>query len=159
MVLTIDAQSLDVIKAQAEQAYPHECCGLLIGQSQFENGLRHKTVQTLQPTENAWSDLQDGDVAYEPEMTATRRYWIAPADLVRIQKYARTIGCDIIGVYHSHPDHPAIPSECDRKQAWPQYSYIIVSVQQGIADDLQSWMLDDQAAFQPEAVVIGSDAL
>jgi proteasome lid subunit RPN8/RPN11 len=60
---------------------------------------------------------------------------------------------DIIGIYHSHPDHPAVPSEFDRAIAWSQYSYIIVSVQQGKACDLKSWSLDDDHQFQPEEIL------
>jgi proteasome lid subunit RPN8/RPN11 len=72
---------------------------------------------------------------------------------LRVQKQARDRELDIIGIYHSHPDHPAIPSEFDRAIAWHHYSYIIISVQQGIASDLRSWTLDPHHQFQPEDMI------
>jgi proteasome lid subunit RPN8/RPN11 len=151
-VLTVSSQQLQMIKDHGEQAYAHECCGLLVGTQVFANGTWHKTLQTLQPTDNAWDEQSERPQA--EHLSTARRYSIAPEDLLRTQKVARTLGCDIIGVYHSHPDHPAVPSECDRQWAWPQYSYIIVSVQQGIACDLRSWVLDEQEIFQPEDMVV-----
>ncbi len=118
----------------------------------FENGAWHKALQTIRPTLNSWEDQKE--LPHEQGLTNTRRYWIAPTELIEAQKVARSQGCDIIGVYHSHPDQPAVPSSCDLHWAWPQYSYIIVSVQQGTAYNLQSWMLDEQGSFQPEQIVI-----
>jgi proteasome lid subunit RPN8/RPN11 len=73
--------------------------------------------------------------------------------MLKAQKQARDRNLDIIGIYHSHPDHPAVPSEFDRAIAWQQYSYIIVSVQQGKACDLKNWSLDDDHQFQPEEML------
>lgn len=86
--------------------------------------------------------------------TKTRRYTIAPIVFLQAQSEARDRRLDIIGIYHSHPDNCATPSEFDRVYAWPQYSYIIVSVQQGKACDLNSWSLDDNHRFQPEEMII-----
>jgi proteasome lid subunit RPN8/RPN11 len=88
--------------------------------------------------------------------TKQKRYWIKPATLLQAQKYARDRGWDIIGIYHSHPDHPALPSECDRQWAWPDYSYVIVSVTQAKADPIQSWVLDGQHQFQSEPILTQS---
>jgi proteasome lid subunit RPN8/RPN11 len=140
------------IKHHAEQDYAHECCGLLIGQTVAGQDGCHKTLQQVCPTRNSWQKQRT--FPQKLETSTQRRYWIEPVELLQTQKVARTLGCDIIGVYHSHPDHPAVPSECDRNWAWPQYSYIIVSVQQGIACDLRSWMLDEQGFFQPESIVV-----
>ena len=82
------------------------------------------------------------------------RYWIDPADLLRLQKQACDQGLEIIGIYHSHPDHPAVPSECDRRLAWPVYSYLIASVQGGQIADVQSWRLSDHQQFEPEAIMV-----
>jgi len=73
--------------------------------------------------------------------------------MFKAQKDARDRNLDIIGIFHSHPDHPAVPSEFDRAIAWQQYSYIIVSVQQGKAWELKSWSLDDNHQFQPEELL------
>jgi proteasome lid subunit RPN8/RPN11 len=73
--------------------------------------------------------------------------------MLKAQKDARDRNLDIIGIYHSHPDHPAVPSEFDRAIAWQRYSYVIVSVQQGKTCDLQSWSLDDNCQFQSEEIL------
>lgn len=106
-----------------------------------------KTVVEVMPTENAWS----GETL---EDNKRRRYAIAPEIMLKVQKEARDRSLHILGIYHSHPDHPAIPSESDRIQAWQEYSYIIVSVPNGKAAELKSWHLDDNHQFQEEAIEI-----
>ena len=156
-MLTVSPLQLQSLKTHGEQTYNQECCGLLIGHSAFEDGIWKRTVQTIKPTPNVWH--QQTDIPNIERFSTTRRYSIAPEDVLRAQKVARIQGCDIIGVYHSHPDHAAVPSDCDRQWAWPQYSYIILSVQQGIARDIRSWVLDEQDQFQPETLVVdGIDA-
>lgn len=150
-MLTVYPHQLQVIKEHGEQTYAEECCGLLVGQSTFRNGLWHRVLHRVEPTTNVW----DTQTELPAEgFSTTRRYAIAPEDLLRTQKVARTLGCDIIGIYHSHPDQSAVPSECDRKWAWPQYSYIIVSVQRGIACDLRSWVLNEHERFQSETIAV-----
>jgi proteasome lid subunit RPN8/RPN11 len=78
---------------------------------------------------------------------------LAPEDMLRAMKYGRDRTLDIIGIYHSHTDCPAVPSECDRTLAWAQYSYIIVSVRQGCWEDLRSWSLDGEGNFQAEEIL------
>ncbi|HTL89019.1 MAG TPA: M67 family metallopeptidase [Leptolyngbya sp.] len=143
MILRLNSQHLANIRVHAERTYPEECCGLLLGKSDPTG----KTVMEVKATKNEWSDDQ-GDPSNQ------RQYEIAPAELLAAMKDARSRGLDIIGIYHSHPDHPAIPSECDRAAAWSQYSYAIVSVPKGTAAELQSWSLDDQQIFQPEDLLI-----
>jgi len=150
VVLKLHPPHLQTIRAHAESTYPDECCGIMLGQL----GDDGKTLVEVWATENAWSAETTG--AYPDDelvTTRTRRYAIAPAVLLQAQRYARDRHLDIIGIYHSHPDHPAIPSEFDRVCAWHQYSYIIVSVQQGKACDLNSWNLDDDNRFQPEEIL------
>jgi proteasome lid subunit RPN8/RPN11 len=72
--------------------------------------------------------------------------------MLQTQKEARNRNLNIIGIYHSHPNYPAIPSEWDRIYAWTEYSYVILSVQKGQAGELQSWTLDDKHQFQPEKI-------
>lgn len=124
-------------------AYPEECCGLLVGRL-MDGG---KVLVEVWPADNVWSG------ATETDLTKKRRYEISPQFMFEAQRKSRNLDLAIIGIYHSHPDNPAIPSECDREYAWPQYSYMIVSIQQGKAQDLQSWSLDDAHQFQAEEIL------
>jgi len=135
MALSISDSLLDRIRYHGTSAYPLECCGLLLGRAARDG----KSVVDLMPMQNSRED------------TPESRYLIAPDDLLVAEKEARKQGVDIIGVYHSHPDHPARPSNFDREHAFPWYSYIIVSVEKGEAIELTSWILrDDRSAFDPE---------
>ncbi|MBD2042446.1 Mov34/MPN/PAD-1 family protein [Microcoleus sp. FACHB-672] len=149
MVLTVHPEHLQVICNHGMSAYPEECCGLLVGRL-FNGG---KILVEVWPAENAWSAEASLAVSGEEEFSKKRRYEIPAQFMFEAQRKARDLDLSIIGIYHSHPDNPAIPSECDRQYAWPQYSYIIVSVQQGKAQDLQSWSLDDAHQFQPEEIL------
>ncbi len=150
MVLTLTATHEATIRAHAKRTYPDECCGLLLG----EITPMGKTVMEVWETENAWSPETVGELSALPTLTKERRYVIHPKELLRAQKQARDRQLSIIGIYHSHPDSPAIPSECDREYAWSQYSYIIVCVEQGQATQLSNWTLDETHHFQPEALLI-----
>ncbi|MDJ0702574.1 MAG: M67 family metallopeptidase [Leptolyngbyaceae cyanobacterium MO_188.B28] len=167
MVLTLSSEQVNTIQSHAEHTYPDECCGLLVGQlGDAGKPVEARLLSQIIPVENDWSptieDLPETATPALTELTPSemsssgksRRYWIDPKDLLAAQKYARDRNLDIIGIYHSHPNHPAIPSECDRALAWPEYSYIIVSVQQGQAMDLKSWRLDSHLQFQPEPLMI-----
>jgi proteasome lid subunit RPN8/RPN11 len=158
-ILAGQMAQLQQIQAFAEQAYPAECCGLLLGELQREDGANTadtKVLLEVWETQNAWEKaLADGslpDIALSTgqHLAKTERYWIDPKDLLTAQRSARDRGLSILGVYHSHPDHPAIPSECDRSLAWAEYSYIIVSVQQGVAQTIRCWSLDENHQFQEE---------
>ncbi len=137
MRLSIGADLLRKIREHGRRDYPYECCGLLMGRADGEI----RSVTALSPIRNARDDSRHN------------RYLIAPEDMLRAEKEARSKGLDIVGTYHSHPDHPAKPSEFDRDQAFPWYSYIIVSVIQGTPGDLASWSLrDDRTAFDQEEI-------
>ena len=83
--------------------------------------------------------------------TERNRFLIDPLDQLRVEKDARARGLEVLGYYHSHPDHPARPSKYDREHAWPWYSYVIISVERGIAKDLTCWVLaEDRGMFHPE---------
>jgi proteasome lid subunit RPN8/RPN11 len=118
---------LKVMIDHAEAEYPQECCGLILGQGD--------RIQSIEPMANVWQgenhSLRD-------------RYAIDPEQMLRCMKAGRESGWEIIGIYHSHPDHPAVPSECDRLQAWPQYRYVILSVAQGQVVDVRTWILEDE---------------
>lgn len=155
-VLSLYTDHMDRIQAHAQACYPEECCGLMLGQIVEIEGQVQKKLWALYTADNTWEQaaVPIAETTSTSPLTAARRYWIAPQDLFNAQKYARTQGWDIIGVYHSHPDHEAVPSECDRKWAWPQYSYVIVAVKNGVPHDFRSWMLDDQQQFRSEQVTV-----
>ncbi len=154
--LTISTQHLTKICTHAEQCYPRECCGLILGKITPNTD---KTAIEIWPTENAWDTdaadtFQEIETVDQPLTTSEQRYTIDPQILIQAQKYGRSQNLSIIGIYHSHPNHSAIPSEFDRLYAWPEYSYIIVSVQQGKATDVQNWCLDEHQKFQAETFKI-----
>ncbi len=138
MSLKISTGLLQRIREHGRTAYPHECCGLLLGNANHSV----KSVTGLKPVANSRED------------SPQNRYLISPHDWLEAESETRKAGLDIIGVYHSHPDHPPRPSEFDREHAFPWYSYVIVSITGGQAGELRSWLLrDDRSAFEPEEVV------
>jgi proteasome lid subunit RPN8/RPN11 len=153
VILVLTADHVDAIQHHAEQTYPEECCGLLLGIHTGQDGDRENQVLEVYPAPNVWDRCVDKDLD-QANITAHRRYRIDPSVTIEAQQYARANGWDIIGIYHSHPNHDAIPSEWDRAWAWPQYSYAIVSVENGTARDLQSWTLDTHHEFLPERLVV-----
>ena len=125
------------IAAHGERDYPYECCGLLLG-SFGTDGL--KLVAEIYPISNA-----------REEEAKRNRFLIRPEELMRGERYAETKGLDVVGFYHSHPDHPAVPSQYDLEHAWPLYSYIVISVSAGVAQDLRSWQMEpDRSRFAEE---------
>ncbi len=139
MTLVLPGILTEAIREHGRNAYPHECCGLIIGYA--ANGI--KKAEKLKAMENARED------------SSHNRYLISPEEFLKADLDARQSGMDIIGVYHSHPDHPARPSEFDRANAFPWYSYIIVSVKMGEPVDLASWtLLEDRSAFENESLEI-----
>ena len=137
MSLSISDALLKRIREHGRTAYPQECCGLLLGR--VEDG--GKVVVDLKPMENAH------------ENSRNNRYVIEPSHMLEAEKEARSRGMDIVGIYHSHPDHPARPSEFDREHAFPWYSYIVVSVEQGEPKQLTSWTLkEDRSGFDSEVL-------
>ena len=113
------------IEAHGERTFPHECGGMIIGH--FSNDGK-KSVAELLPMENAMDAAEQHN-----------RVLILPKDVLRAERYARSQKLDVIGYYHSHPDHPAIPSQFDLDHALPVWTYIIVSVEGGKAVDVRAW--------------------
>lgn len=139
---------LQIIYTHAERAYPEECCGILLGAALGSDKQCKKVIATA----NAWNTQETPDLFTNQEASRNRRYTIAPLDLMQAQKEAREDSLNIIGIFHSHTDNLAIPSEFDHEYAWQEYSYIIVSVQKGKAIDVRSWCLDETHQFQEEAI-------
>lgn len=139
LILKIDERLVAAIRGQGAQTYPQECCGALLGR---DYGDYREALEILALTN------QRNDSAHN-------RYGVAPADVLAAEKAARKRGVEVLGWYHSHPDHPALPSEFDRAHAWPWYSYVIVSVELGQPGTLSSWRLsDDRVRFRVEPLEI-----
>jgi proteasome lid subunit RPN8/RPN11 len=134
--IRLTLEQVDQIRKQGEATYPQECCGLLLGQ--IVSG--EKVVAETYAAENA-----------KQEGTQHNRYLIPPATVREAEEYARNQKLEIVGFYHSHPNAPARPSQFDLDHAWPFYSYVIVSVKDGRAEDMTCWrMRDDRSCFDPE---------
>jgi proteasome lid subunit RPN8/RPN11 len=131
----------DEIAAHGERDYPHECCGLLLGN--FAAG-GVKAIAEIYPISNA-----------REEQAKRNRFLIRPEELMRGEVYAEAKELDVVGFYHSHPDHPAVPSQYDLEHAWPLYSYIVISVSASAAQDLRSWEMEpDRSRFAEEEVLV-----
>ena len=129
--LAVTAAVDAAIRAHGAETYPHECCGALYGR----DGVVIATFALPNTTEEG----------------PRRRFLVRPQDYREAERRASTLGADLLGFYHSHPDHPARPSQYDLDHAWPFFSYIIVAVREGTAEDMTSWRLrDDRSAFDQE---------
>ena len=127
-MLTIQYADYEALRAHGEETYPNECCGVLLGKS--EAGVTNRVHQIVRAG-NTRTD------------SAHNRYNIAPQELVKIQRQARNLGLDIVGFYHSHPDHPAQWSPTDFAEAhWIGCSYVITAVARGKAEITNSFLLD-----------------
>jgi proteasome lid subunit RPN8/RPN11 len=118
------------LRRHGEETYPHECCGVLLGQTNDDGS---RVVTSTARCGNTRTD--------SPE----NRYHIDPRELIRIQREGRERGEDIVGFYHSHPDHPARPSQFDEEHAWPWYTYLVLGVQEGRAGALGAFELDESS--------------
>ncbi len=132
------------LRAHGEEAYPNECCGILLGRADEAGG---NEVRTLMRAGNTRTD------------SAHNRYHISPLELIQAQRVGRESGLEIIGFYHSHPDHPARWSETDFAEAhWLGCSYVITAVEQGKAAVTNSFRLagaaEDEKRFVDEAIEI-----
>ncbi len=137
--MRIDETLVAAIRSHAETAYPHECCGALLG----VDGAEGREVRDLLALGN-----QHGS-------SPRNRFVVTPDDVRRAERVAGERGLALVGWYHSHPDHPPLPSEFDREHAWPWYSYVIVGVAEGRGGALASWRLaDNRMRFAPEPVAI-----
>ena len=151
MALQLSAEQVESIHSHGTREYPNECCGMLLGRANGDS----KEVSEVVPLQNLRHDsaraqelLPLGDPSRESEKN---RFLIDPLEQLRVEREARDRGLDVLGYYHSHPDHPARPSNYDREHAWPWYSYVILSVEHGKAAEMTSWVLsEDRAQFDPE---------
>jgi proteasome lid subunit RPN8/RPN11 len=142
VILRISEEVIARIHEHVERAYPEEGAGFLLG-ADAENGKR--VVTTIFPLTNSREDE-----------ARHNRFLITPEDYLKAESTADKLGLSLIGVFHSHPDHPNQPSEYDREWAQPFFSYIITSVNEGKAVESRSWRLtEDRSKFEEEKINIG----
>ena len=140
MALMLGAGVDEAIRDHGRQTYPHECCGAMLG--------RAGVVVEACPLPNT------------TEEGPRRRFLVRPQDYRAAERRATERGLELLGFYHSHPDHPARPSQYDLDHAWPVFSYVIVSVRDAVAAELTSWRLrEDRAAFDEETVTLEPAAI
>lgn len=140
--LKISSELADKIRAHGAQTYPHECCGALLGKDvEVADRRVFREIHALHPLVNRRDD------------SPNNRFSVTSQDVLDAEKSARQQGLEVVGWYHSHPDHPARPSQYDRDHAWPWYSYIIVSVANRIPEEMTSWRLaEDRGEFESEEI-------
>ena len=125
------------IRRHGEETFPHECCGALIG-----TGDRVTAAVALPNT---------------TEEGPRRRFLVRAADYRIAEVQARELGGELLGFYHSHPDHPARPSQFDLDHAWPNFAYVIVSVMSGVARDMTVWFLQEDRSRFDEGSLNGDE--
>jgi proteasome lid subunit RPN8/RPN11 len=150
-VLKLTIAIYEAIRAHSEETYPHECCGVLLGRSAV--GVDEVFVNIVESAVRAGNTRTD---------SPRNRYNIAPQELVRIQRQARESGLDIVGFYHSHPDHPAQWSVTDLAGAhWLGCSYVITGVSNAVAQETNSFLLsgatEEDKALTPEAIEVDGE--
>jgi proteasome lid subunit RPN8/RPN11 len=142
-VIKLSGRLREEIERHAEREYPRECCGLLVGR--ITDGGRTREVHATYPVANIFSE----------EAERHHRMAIEPLEYARAERLHAAEGLGVVGNYHSHPDHPAVPSQYDLEHLapWPTMSYVVVSVRGGKADGLRSWeLLADRSRFDEEEV-------
>jgi len=128
------------LQRQSIENYPNECCGFIFG-TRAEAAF---CIRDLFPAVNERTDAP------------TRRYRIAPMAYLEAERVAVAAGVEIIGFYHSHPDHPAIPSSYDLEHAWPQSAYLITEIRNGSAAGQRAWILaEDRSCFREMRIIYG----
>jgi proteasome lid subunit RPN8/RPN11 len=139
-MISLNHTALHKIKVHAMQTYPEECCGVILGRS-ADDGRR--IVCDVIEIRNSRDDNR------------ARRFLVTPEDYRFAEEEARRQQVDLLGWYHSHPDHPSQPSDIDREHALPWFSYIIISVEGGVPGSVQSWeLLDDRSAYREQPLEV-----
>ncbi len=155
MALKLGHEQREAIRQHSVRDYPNECCGVLLGK--VEGDAKHVAevvaLRNLRHDPSRAAELLPVD---DPgRETERNRFLIDPLDQLAVEKDARARGLEVLGYYHSHPDHPARPSDYDRMHAWPRYSYVIISIERGAPKDLTAWVVaEDRSTFCVEEVEI-----
>jgi proteasome lid subunit RPN8/RPN11 len=137
--LTVTAAVDQAIRRHGQETYPHECCGALVGR----DGAVTAVVALPNTTDEG----------------PRRRFMVRPSDYQLAERRASELGGELLGFYHSHPDHPARPSQYDLDHAWPTFAYIIVAVAEGVAKDMTVWYLqEDRSRFEEGSLNHGENS-
>ena len=137
--LTLTSGVDAAIRIHGQQTYPHECCGALVG--------RDGAVTAIVALPNTTDE------------GPRRRFMVRPSDYQLAERRAAELGGELLGFYHSHPDHPARPSQYDLDHAWPTFAYIIVAVADGSATDMTVWYLqEDRSRFEEGSLNHGENS-
>jgi len=143
MAIHLQREQIELIRGAAERGYPEEVCGFVYGR---EHGERREISEVV-------------PVVNEQDHNRARRFLVTPQQFRDAEAHALRTGTELLGIYHSHPDHPAEPSEFDREHAWPFYSYLIISVRAGRGAELRSWLLrEDRSGYNEEAIAQSAPA-
>jgi len=141
MRLRLTAEVREAIREHGARGYPNEVCGALLGSEASDGEFREVTA--LVPLENRRED------------SARNRFSLTADDVRRAERAAAEKKLELVGWYHTHPDHPARPSEFDREHAWPWYSYIILGVAEREPGEMTSWRLaDDRSGYAAESIEV-----
>ena len=137
-MIALTAGHRTAIREHGRRTYPEECCGALLGR--FVDGV--PTVELVRPIANVRENARG------------RRFLVDPHDYLQVEQEADRRALAVLGFYHSHPDHPAAPSDFDRKHAWPNLHYLIVAVDAGAPRELTSWLLSEDRSIMREEPIL-----
>lgn len=135
-MLLIEGGIKEMMIKDALDNFPNECCGFFFGTEKEDE----RTITEITIVNNA----KEGD--------KRRRFEISPRDYLKAEQFADGHKLQLLGVYHSHPNHPAVPSEHDRIAALPSFSYIIISLIENQFNDIRSWRLNSETQFEEEKI-------
>ncbi len=139
-MLKIKEDLIKEIAREGEEGYPYEICGFILGKIDYKNNIRE--AEEVFQVEN------------QNKERANDRFEIDPKDYLKVEDYADKKGIQIIGIYHTHPDHPDRPSQTDLMFAQPDMSYIIMSVKNGKASNWRSWELENNQFIEEKVELI-----
>lgn len=139
-MLKISKNLINTIFKQSEEGYPFEICGFILGKQDYTANIR-EVLEVIQ-------------VENQNKERANDRFEISPRDYIKVEEYADSKGMQIVGIYHSHPDHPDRPSQTDRAYALEDMSYIIVSVNNAKAERFRSWQLINDQFHEEEVEIV-----
>lgn len=137
MAIQLDKEVEQTIREHAKNVYPEECAGALFGKLDSDD----RVIIESMKLDNA-----------DDEESRKRNFEISPEDYMKAEKYADESNMVLAGIYHSHPDNPAVPSQKDLMKAMPVFSYVIISIKDGEQAELRSWIINKQGLFEEETV-------
>jgi proteasome lid subunit RPN8/RPN11 len=150
--LRLSTEIADKIRRHGAETYPFECCGALLGRDAVDTAGTASAGGVRMPTREIFALFP---LVNRRDDSPRNRFSVTAEDVRAAEKSAEIQGLEVVGWYHSHPDHPARPSQYDRDHAWPWYSYIIVSVANGKPEEMTSWRLaDDRNEYACEEIAV-----